>query len=152
MPITLVRALSDGVVSIHPFAEVDRDALVAGRDAEFHRFLGPGDPSPTPICTIRKGEVIVGWIDVDDHRPWLAERDVNLGYSVFGEHRGHGYATRAVNLMCRYLATLRPPREPTLLIDPHNTASQRVAAHTGFVPVDDIDGQQLFRRTSSGVA
>ena len=48
----LDRSLFDGVLAVRPFDPSDRDVLLAGRDDEFHRFLGEGSPGPTPLACI----------------------------------------------------------------------------------------------------
>jgi hypothetical protein len=48
----LERVLTDGRVSIRPSSIDDVPALIAGRDAEFERFLGPGSPDPRPVACI----------------------------------------------------------------------------------------------------
>ena len=52
---------------------------------------------------------IVGWIDYDrDDRAWLADDEVNVGYNVFLQYRGHGYGTRALRLLREHLSSLEP--------------------------------------------
>ncbi len=149
----LDRQLTDGVVTVRPFDPDDRQILIDGRDDEFHTFMGEGSPEPTPTACItvegRDGPVIVGWIDADDDRTWLRERELNLGYSVFAFHRGNGHATRALRLFRDQLEAQHPPFVPTLLIDPANAASIVVAQRAGFERASDGVGDQLlFTRRS----
>ena len=76
----------------------------------------------------------LGWVDYDTDRDWLRPDQVNLGYQVFPEHRGNGYATRAVRLLVQHLAARTSYREATLLIDERNTASLAVARRLGARP------------------
>lgn len=141
----LTRSLSDGPVTIRPSGPDDAAVLVAGRDEAFHRFLGPGDPSPSPVaCIVVDGEV-VGWVDHDHDRSWLAPHEVNVGYHVFAEHRGHGYATRAVRLLLEHLALDTDWRTATLLIDAANERSLALAARAGFHRVGDLDGHPYWK-------
>jgi RimJ/RimL family protein N-acetyltransferase len=143
---TLRVPLTDEVISVRPFTPDDRSVLVAGRDAEFLRFLGTGSPEPNPISCIYVADTIVGWIDYDrNDRAWLGEVEVNVGYNVFPPYRGNGYATRALTLITEYLATLDQPLAATLLIDPANVASLIVATRAGFREVVRIDGQLLLK-------
>lgn len=137
--------LTDGVVSIRPPEPGDAARLVAGRDTEFHRFLGEGAAEPDPVaCIVVDGEV-VGWVDHDDERTWLEPGEVNLGYNVFAEHRGHGYATRAVALLVQHLAECGSVDVATLLIDPENERSLALARRAGFVRHGDLDGNPYWK-------
>jgi len=137
--------LCDEIVAVHPFDPADRAALVRGRDDEFYRWLGAGSSEPAPAGCIWVQGDLVGWIDYDHDRPWLREQEVNIGYSVFQESRGNGYATRALRLLCDFLQSQDPPISPSLLIDPKNVASRAVASRAAFECVSKVDGQQLFR-------
>ncbi len=137
---------SDGLVTIRPPNHGDRAALIAGRDGEFHRWLGAGSPDPRPTACIVVHDEVVGWIDCDTEQPWLDAGAVNIGYALFAEARGHGYATRAVELLLDHLAAHTTFTTAHLLIDPANTRSLAVAARAGFIRVHEIDGQLLFNR------
>ena len=130
----ILAPVSDGVVTIAPLTAVDQAALVAGRDVETRRWLGEGSDDPTPTGCIVAGGQVVGWVDYDTDRDWLRPDQVNLGYQVFPEHRGNGYATRAVRLLVQHLAARTSYREATLLIDERNTASLAVARRLGARP------------------
>ena len=138
--------LSDGVVTLRPPAGGDAETLVAGRDDEFHRWLGRGAETPAPLAVIVARDEVVGWIDYDTDRAWLEAGEVNVGYNVIAPHRGRGYATRAVGLLLQHLATSTPYDTATLLIHPDNRPSLAVAARAGFAPHDDIDGSRYFKR------
>lgn len=90
----------------------------------------------------------MGWIDYD-HDPdhdWLGDGEVNIGYFVFAEHRGNGYATQAVELLLQHLARDMEYTTATLLIDPDNDTSLAVAKRCGFTRRDDMRGQRYFSR------
>ncbi|NNE96920.1 MAG: GNAT family N-acetyltransferase [Acidimicrobiales bacterium] len=144
------RSIGDGLITVRPFGSSDQIALLRGRDSEFYRFLGEGSAEPAPAGCIWLGTTPVGWIDFDDERVWLGENEVNVGYGVFPQHRGNGYATRALRLLCRYLEGQTPPLQPTLLIDPANSPSLAVARRAGFEHTADIEGEMLFRPMALG--
>jgi RimJ/RimL family protein N-acetyltransferase len=137
---------SDGVVTIRPPRDGESAVFIAGRDDDFHRWLGEGSPDPRPTACIVANDEVVGWIDYDTEQPWLGAGAVNIGYSVFAAARGKGYATRAVQLLVEHLAADTTFTTAHLSIDPANTRSLAVAARTAFAPAGDIDGQRLFTR------
>lgn len=121
--------------------------LVAGRDAEFFRFLGQGSNEPDPVACVTVDEVVVGWVDHDADRSWLLPGEVNVGYNVFASHRGQGIASRAVQLLMHHLALTDQCRTVTLLIDPANSRSQAFAVRNGFERQDDLDGNPYYKRS-----
>ena len=138
--------LFDGEVSVQPFEPADAETLIAGRDAVSRRFLREGSRDPPPAGCIYVSDSIVGWIDYDrDDRGWLAGDEVNVGYNVFPQYRGHGYATRALRLLKEHLSSLEPPYRATLLIDPTNMASLALARRAGFEETARVDGQVFMK-------
>jgi RimJ/RimL family protein N-acetyltransferase len=137
---------TDGVVTIRPPRQGDPARLIAGRDAEFHRFLGPGSDDPDPVaCIVVDGDV-VGWVDHDAERSWLLPGEVNVGYNVFAAYRGFGIASRAVQLLMHHLAITEQCRAATLLIDPANVCSQALAGRCRFERQPDLDGNPYYKR------
>ena len=112
--------LTDGVVTLRPSAPEDASLIIAARDDAFRRFIGQGSEVPDPEYVIVVGGSVVGWVDHDrdNDRWWLAPEEVNIGYHVFPEHRGLGYATRAVHLMLEHLRANTDWEIATLLIHP----------------------------------
>lgn len=139
-------SITDGVVTIRPPTEGDRERLIAGRDGEFRRFLGPGSDDPEPTGCIVVADQVVGWVDFDRAREWLEPGEVNLGYNVFAPARGRGYGTRAVELLLHHLASTREATVATLLIDPENARSLALAGRAGFVRHGEIDGNPYWKR------
>lgn len=144
----LDRALIDGDLVVRPFDTADKQVLIDGRDAEFHRFLPEASADPQPLASIHVDDVIVGWIDWDDDRHWLAADEVNVGYNIFPDHRGRRRGTRALTLLCEWLGQLTPPLRPTLLIDPDNAASLALARRAGFQQTGIVDGEILHTLAS----
>ena len=149
---TVLRATTDGVVTIRPPQPGDGELLIAGRDEEFRRFLGAGDPDPQPLgCIVVAGEV-VGWVDHDRDRSWLEPGEVNVGYALFPAARGRGIGKRAVRLLIHHLAVDTDATVATFLIDPANERSQRLAQRVGAVRVADLDGNPYFKLTVTPMA
>ena len=109
----------------------DAERLVAGRDDEWRRWLGPGNDTPNPTACIFVGEALVGWVDYDTDQTWLQHGEVNVGYSIFAAYRGQGYATRAVRLLVDHLARATEHHTATFLINADNVQSLGVAAKLG---------------------
>jgi RimJ/RimL family protein N-acetyltransferase len=140
---------SDGLIVIQPPQPGDARILVAGRDEAFDRWLGPGSDTPHPVACIHVGGRIVGWADYDhdaDH-DWLQPDEVNVGYNVFAADRGHGYATRAVQLLIHHLALRTGYRTASLAIRPDNRASIALASRIGAVPAAGFGHGLYFRRS-----
>lgn len=140
----MLRPTTDGVVTIRPPVPGDAERLVAGRDDEFDRFLGPGSPDPDPLGCIEVAGEVVGWVDHDTDRFWLEPGEVNIGYHLFAPQRGRGLATRAVELLVHHLAVDTDATCATLLIHPDNHRSLGLARRIGAVRRPDLDGIPYF--------
>ena len=143
-----LRSMTDGVVTIRPPATGDSAKLVAGRNEEWRRWLGPGDDDPRPTACIVVGGEVVGWVDADPTATHVQPGEVNVGYNVFAPYRRKGYASRAVELLMRYLVECTPFHIASVSIDDGNVASLGVAARTRFVPSGDLNSKSLdFKRS-----
>jgi RimJ/RimL family protein N-acetyltransferase len=142
--------IGDGDVTLRPPTDDDRAAFLAGRDAEWRRWLGPGNDDPRPTAAVVVEGQVVGWVDFDVDRQWLEPGEVNVGYTVFPQYRQRGYASRAVTLLLRHLVERTSAHTATLAIHPDNVASLGVAARAGFAPAPtDRSDVYLKRRLDS---
>jgi len=138
--------MSDGMIALRPPRPGDAEALIAGRDELFRRWLGPGSDNPEPTACIGVAGEIVGWVDYDCEREWLHPGEVNIGYNVFARYRGNGYATRALQLLTHHLALRTNNHTATLVIDAENERSLALATRLQFTRTRIEEGQHYFAR------
>ena len=138
--------LTDGVLRLRPPTPADVPVLIAGRDDERRRWLGPGSDAPEPTACIEVDGRVVGWVDHERGQEWLGPGEVNVGYELFPAHRGRGLATRAVQLLMHHLAHTGAHHTATLSIDPGNARSLALASRTRFVKRGEVQGKHYFRR------
>lgn len=141
-----LQASTDGVVTLRPPQDGDRQFLVAGRDEEFFRWLGPGSEAPSPTACIWVGDELVGWVDYDLEREWLQAGEVNVGYYLFAAARGKGYASRAVELLLVHLRCHTKHSVATLVIHPANGRSLALARRLGFAKRGKLEKGLFFAR------
>jgi len=141
-----LQASTDDVVTLRPPRPGDAELLVAGRDDEFFRWLGPGAESPSPVACVWVDDELVGWVDYDVERDWLKPGEVNVGYYLFPAARGKGYASRAVELLLVHLDRETEHTTATLLIHPENAPSLRLARRLGFEARGEVEGEPFFVR------
>lgn len=137
---------------LRPPGPGDAALLVAGRDDAFFQFLGPGAVEPAPTAVIVAGGHVVGFVDYDGDRDWLAPSEVNLGYHVFAERRGESLASRAVQLLMHHLAVGGEHETATLLISPENAPSLALARRLGFAERGRLGSERFFARPVPPVA
>jgi RimJ/RimL family protein N-acetyltransferase len=144
--------LTDGVVLLDRFTDADVDSLWAGEDNHYVRRshlpgpftrrdiadqirhwqkqwqLGGGRSFAVRETGTRR---LVGGC-VLEIRPDDGET-AELSYWVFPPYRRRGYATRSVELVCRYAFDHLGVLRVELYIEPTNDASLRLAAKAGFL-------------------
>jgi RimJ/RimL family protein N-acetyltransferase len=145
--------LIDGATALRPWREADLAAIVAAcQDREISRWtrvpfpygqedarafllarhdaIHAGTMAPFAIVMSAEDTQLLGSIslmDIDwDHRR------AQVGYWLARQARGHGHATRAVGLICRWGFDALGLERIELLAATQNRASQRVAERAGF--------------------
>jgi len=72
---------------------------------------------------------------------------VELGYAIFPDHRGHGYAQEAARALIDWAGTTHGIRAFRASVAPHNAASLAIVRRLGFVQTgerwDERDGLEL---------
>jgi RimJ/RimL family protein N-acetyltransferase len=141
-----LQVLTDGVVTLRPPRDGDGQLLVAGRDEEFFKWLGPGSEAPSPTACVWVGDELVGWVDYDLEHEWLREGEVNVGYYLFAAARGKGHASRAVELLLAHLRCHTKHTAATLVIHPANVRSLALARRLDFVKRGKLEKGLFFAR------
>jgi RimJ/RimL family protein N-acetyltransferase len=146
------QASTDGVVTLKPPHDGDAQLLVAGRDEEFFKWLGPGAETPSPVACVWVGGELVGWVDYDLEHDWLRPGEVNVGYYLFPGARGKGYASRAVELLLVHLREQTEHTTATLVIRRENVQSLRLAHRLRFVQQGELDRGLFFVREVGSIS
>ncbi len=157
--------VSDGVVTLRPIVIADAEAHLAGEDDELAHWLNGGRGTLESVvahfdrCELRwrnngasrtfaivdaVSGTLAGTIDAHTRQPYLAVGQANLAYGVYPDWRKRGYATRAVELVCRFLAESELAKCAVIRVDPENVASAGVARRAGFAfshTTEDDDGR-----------
>ncbi len=109
----------------YPYGDTDARAYL------LHRYdaLETGTAAPFALVAAHDGRLLgsIGVVRFD----WRDARG-EVGYWLAREARGHGHATRAVRLLCRWSFQALGLERITLLASTANAASQRVAERAGF--------------------
>ncbi len=113
-----------------PLSAVDAEAVIDQFASNWRVFATTGTPSGVAfaISDARTGEP-VGCCGIDE---WSNTDVAQFGYWISPGARGHGYATRAVRLLTRWLFELGAARAFVTIVK-DNEESQAVARRAGFV-------------------
>jgi RimJ/RimL family protein N-acetyltransferase len=94
-----------------------------------HDSFGPG---PKWAFSVDAGQVrYVAYVDCDLANDKVPGGEANISYTCRPEHRGKGYTSRAVRLLCVFLRERTSARAAHILIDARNINSLRVARAVG---------------------
>ncbi len=159
--------LSDGVVALVEVTPDQANELADGRCPLPCVHDYPHSDSMAAARGFRDGLTIDNWVpgfgmhlivrvadglvvgDVGFHAPPDERGAVEIGYGLAASARGHGYATRAVGLLCS--RALEQPAVSTIIAETtdDNEASIRVLERCGFSPIRSIPPRRSFRRTAT---
>jgi [ribosomal protein S5]-alanine N-acetyltransferase len=160
-------------LDLTPLSAEAIDALLAGDSARLHHVTGARfrDPAPPPymadalpvvrerLRTHPSDAEWWNWLIVERETgeaigsvafagPVNAEGAVLVGYAMYAEQEGHGYATEAVKAMVAWAFAQPGVREVRALAPVWNTPALRVAENVGMRPVasqeDDDVGEVLL--------
>lgn len=148
--IRLPQSLTDGVVLLDAHLLEDAEAHLAGEDAEMRRRFDAerpasidgtrvaigrwiegrrnGGPMFAYAMRLPSGELI-GGCELRMRSPVAA----SVSYWVFRRFRGHGYAVRALSLLCAAAPYIKGLQRLEARIAPDNERSRRVVEKGGFV-------------------
>lgn len=141
--------LTDGVVVLRPWREEDIEEAIAGHDEEIAHWFG--FPTVRPSYEQHKQAVenwrrwydegrsrvnflvehdgdVVGSVEVQDRGDSVG----SLSWTLYADHRGRGYATRAVRLLVDYAIESLGLQRVEAEVDPANERSLRVATRAGL--------------------
>ena len=157
-PIRLPDRLTDGVVVLDPFRLDDAEAHWRGDDAEMRRRFDAVRPATLEetrgvmrrwiACRAAGGPqfpyairdapgTLVGGCELRRPTPDRA----HVSYWAYPEHRGHGYAARALALVSQAAGALAEIERFEAHIEADNLASRRVAEKNGFEPIGEVEDE-----------
>lgn len=155
-------------LALLPMSREFLEACLEGRAAEAERLIGAAlprewlekrslmerrreqlraDPSVAPwllrAVLLRENGVMVGHAGFHsapdpDYLRDLAPGGVEIGYTIYPEHRRRGYATEAVIGLMDWATGQHGVRRFVLSIRPDNEFSLRIARKLGFVQVSEV--------------
>jgi RimJ/RimL family protein N-acetyltransferase len=145
--------LTDGVVYLRPMTADDVHAHLAGEDEVTARFVSGGRSTTRTVAAwiernreswatggpIRSFGVceaatdrLVGMVDANLDPAGVRRGVANITYGIHPDVRRRGHATRAIELMLRYLVDATDTDIAMIQAEPTNEASLRVAMRAGF--------------------
>lgn len=164
-------SLGDGTVVLRPLTMDDAAAHLAGEDSEFSTWLSGGVSTEETVRRhMERSQVLwrdggpifafaichagsntpLGTLDVQLEQPGFAPGQANLAFGLYPAARGHGLATRAVDLAMEFLRRHTDATSALIRALPGNPRSATVALRAGFTLVcaagDSPDGHAWHHR------
>jgi RimJ/RimL family protein N-acetyltransferase len=94
-----------------------------------HESFGPGPKWAFSVDALEAPYVV--YVDCDLANNHVPLGEANISYACRPEHRGKGYTSRAVRLVCDFLRERTSACEAHILVDANNINSIRVARAVG---------------------
>jgi len=158
---------------LEPLEERHAEGLFTGlQEPEVHAFTD--DQPPTDLAALRERYGVLalrrspdgtqGWLNwalwcksesayVGYVQATVVPGSVNLGYVVFTQYWGRGYAREALMAIMRFITETYPGTEFVARVDARNSRSIALLRRLGFAPDDEqavsengVPGDVLFRR------
>jgi ribosomal-protein-alanine N-acetyltransferase len=136
--------------------DADREHFKYGEEITPNKYKTVEDVRASIDDTVRShrlrfgiwdGSDMVGSINLTPKRPGVGE----VGYWVGGEHKGHGYAKRAVALLIEHAFRGGDYRSLVAWVAPENVASVRTLEGVGFQRITDSGPQILYELNNSSM-
>lgn len=111
-----------------------------------HDSFGPGPKWCFSVDALDVRYVV--YIDCDLANPHVPLGEANISYTCHPAHRGKGYTTRAVRLVCMFLLRHTNASEAHIVVDARNAVSLGVARAAGAVERErfrDAEGRTKVR-------
>ncbi len=115
-----------------------------------HESFGPGPKWCFSVDAPESRYVV--YVDCDLANPNVPRGQANISYACHPAHRGKGYTSRAVRLVCAFLRDHTNANEAHIVVDVRNEASLRVAKAVGAVQVESVidkHGRTMVRHVLS---
>jgi RimJ/RimL family protein N-acetyltransferase len=167
-PIRLPESLTDGEIILDSHTMADAEAHLQGEDEEMLLRFGSSRRAnleqtrvairrwidaravggPMFAYALRQpSRLLMGGCEIRGRSPDRA----NVSYWVFPDFRRHGYATRALLLLCENAALIPDVRQLEAHIDADNVGSRRVAEKAGFIEIGGVHEDSPAGTTSARI-
>lgn len=173
-----IETLKNSTVTLRRYSESDIELLYEklGKDPEMARYTGWNPYSTMESCSEFVHEIVSGYESDSDAYGWIIEADnipvgeigaygyltedrsIEIGYSIFREFWGKGYATEALSLVLDFLKDIREIETVRAWTATDNQKSERVLLKNGFEKTEIKDkalkvdlntfDQAIFRKSN----
>lgn len=155
-----MNKFSDGVITLRQFTLEDAQEHLEGEDEEQIKWLSGGKSTLEGVkkwiekskghwendgpffafAVLDAENKLIGMVEANvdyEHFEGYEEGDVNISYGLYPFARGKGYASRAVDILTKFLKD-KGSKRAVIRIDPENENSQKVPTRCGFVKTGEM--------------